>query len=333
MFEYRGRRIELLSLISRAGNGELFWRNSLETIRLSDRHGCSGILILTGNEIAVEPWLIAQAVAAGSAHLQPLVAVNPVYMHPFTVARMISSFGLMFRRRVRLNLVTGTSLSHLAALGDGANHDERYDRLLEYASIVDGLLQGMPLTVDGRYYTVDGLQLLPALDEALRPHYYVAGHSDAAARVASRIDAIGLQMLGPALADGAITGQAIHFGIVTREDEASAWVAARARFPDDELGRFVQQQSMNNTDSQWKRRLQLAAAQETDASPEFWMLPFKTFQADCPFFVGGHERTAELLASLIRAGVHTFVLDIPLDECEYANTAAAFARAARLLDG
>ena len=183
MFEYGGRRIELLSLIPRASNGEAFWQNALETIRSSDRHGCSGILILTGNEIAVEPWLIAQAVAAGSAHLQPLVAVNPVYMHPFTVARMIASFALAFRRRVRLNLVTGTSLSHLAALGDGVSHDERYDRPFEYASIVDGLLQGVPLTVQGRYYAVDGLQLRPALDPALRPHYYVAGQSDAAARV------------------------------------------------------------------------------------------------------------------------------------------------------
>jgi hypothetical protein len=79
MFEYRGQRIEVLSLIPRAAEGGLFWRNALETIRLSDRHGCAGTLILTGNEIAVEPWLIAQATATGSAALEPLVAVNPLW--------------------------------------------------------------------------------------------------------------------------------------------------------------------------------------------------------------------------------------------------------------
>jgi alkanesulfonate monooxygenase len=332
MFEYRGRRIELLSLIPRATNGELFWRNALETIGLSDRHGCSGILILTGNEIAVEPWLIAQAVVAGSAHLQPLVAVNPIYSHPFTVARMISSFGLAFRRRVRLNLVTGTSLSHLTALGDALSHDERYDRLLEYASIVDGLLQGVPLTFQGRHYTVNGLQLLPALDKALHPLYYVAGQSQAAARVADRVNAINLQMLGPGLADGLSSGQSIHFGLVTRENEQAAWSAARQRFPDDELGRFIQDQSMNNTDSQWKHRLQLAAKQETDCRPGFWMAPFKNFQADCPFFVGSHAQTAQLLAALVGVGIHTFVLDIPQDRQEYENTMAAFAQASQLLN-
>lgn len=333
MFEYQGRSIELLSLIPRAANGELFWQNALETIALSDRHGCAGILILTGNEIAVEPWLIAQAVAARSTQLQPLVAVNPVYMPPFTVARMVRSFGLAFGRRVRLNLVTGTSLSHLTALGDNLSHDERYERLLEYASIVDGLLQGPPLTFQGRYYTINGLQLPPGPDKALRPLYYVAGQSQAAARVAGQVNAINLQMLGPGLTTGLSGGQAIHFGLVTREDEQAAWSAARQRFPDDELGRFIQDQSMDNTDSQWKQRLQLAAKQETDCRPGFWMSPFRNLQADCPFFVGSFAQAAQLLAALVRAGIHTFVLDIPQDRQEYENTAAAFAQASRLLNG
>ena len=88
---------------------------------------------------------------------------------------------------------------------------------------------------------------------------------------------------------------------------------------------------MNNTDSQWKQRLQMAAKQENDARPGFWMAPFKQFQADCPFFVGSHVQAAQLLAALVRADIHTFVLDIPQDESEYENTATAFAQAAQLL--
>jgi alkanesulfonate monooxygenase len=333
MFEYRGQRIEVLSLIPRAAEGGLFWRNALETIRLSDRHGCAGTLILTGNEIAVEPWLIAQATATGSAALEPLVAVNPLYMHPFTVARMVASFALAYRRRVRLNLVTGTSLSHLNALGDGLSHDERYERLLEYAQIVDRLLDGTPLTQEGRFYSIRGLQLLPAVDPGLRPLYYVAGQSEAAMRIVEKVGATGMRMLGPQLEQPPGRTQAIHFGIVTRDSEDDAWRAARERFPDDEIGRFVQEQSMKNTDSEWKRRLQLAASQEAGALPGFWMSPFANFQADCPFFVGDHARVSALLAALVRSGVRTFVLDIPLDAQEYDNTAIAFAMAGDLLRG
>ena len=39
-------------------------------------------------------------------NLCPLVAVNPVYMHPFAAAKMVSSFALMYQRKVYLNMIT-----------------------------------------------------------------------------------------------------------------------------------------------------------------------------------------------------------------------------------
>lgn len=331
---YQGRSIEVFSLVPRAANSELFWPNVLEVIRLSDKYRCSGILILNGNEIVIEPWLIAQAIAARSASLMPLVAVNPVYMHPFSAARMISSLSLAYRRRVFLNLITGTSLSHLEALGDDTPHDVRYDRLLEFTQILTALLSGHPLSFEGRFYKTKGLQLLPALASEMQPQYLLAGQSTGAVQVAEKTGAANIQMLGPRLDAQANAVKAIHFGLVARASEAGAWQAAHARFPEDKLGQFVLGESMKNTDSQWKRRMQMAAAQESAAArPGFWMMPFRNFQADCPYFIGSHERAADLVAGLVRAGVHTFVLDIPLDEQEFENTASVFSTALRLLSG
>ncbi|HWN27903.1 MAG TPA: LLM class flavin-dependent oxidoreductase, partial [Actinomycetospora sp.] len=53
------------------------------TARWSEEAGCGGMLVYTDNGIA-DPWLVAQAAIAATERLAPLVAVQPVYMHPYT---------------------------------------------------------------------------------------------------------------------------------------------------------------------------------------------------------------------------------------------------------
>jgi alkanesulfonate monooxygenase len=72
--------------------------------------------------------------------LCPLVAVQPTYMHPYAVAKMIASFGFLYGRRLYLNMVAGGFKNELNALNDPTPHDERYARLIEYTSIVMALL-------------------------------------------------------------------------------------------------------------------------------------------------------------------------------------------------
>ena len=56
----------------------------------ADRAGYRGILIYTDNQL-VDPWLVAQIVIESSEQICPLVAIQPVYMHPYTAAKMVSS--------------------------------------------------------------------------------------------------------------------------------------------------------------------------------------------------------------------------------------------------
>src|SRR5919204_6723262 len=98
--------------------------------RWSEECGCTGILVYTDNS-QLDPWLVSQIIIENTQNLCPLVAVQPAYMHPYTVAKMVSSFGYLYRRRVYLNMVAGGFKNDLAALNDGTPHDQRYTRLIE----------------------------------------------------------------------------------------------------------------------------------------------------------------------------------------------------------
>src|SRR5262245_57853062 len=98
-----------------------------ETIRvaqMSEAAGCTGILVYTDNRL-VDPWLVSQIIVQNTQRLCPLVAVQPVYMHPYSVAKMIASYAFMFGRRIYLNMVAGGFKNDLVALNDNTPHDKR----------------------------------------------------------------------------------------------------------------------------------------------------------------------------------------------------------------
>src|SRR5439155_940280 len=89
---------------------------------------------------------------AGTAP-RPLVAVQPVYMHPYAVAKQITSFAYLYGRRLYLNMVAGGFKNDLDALSDTTPHDKRYARLVEYTTIISRLLTGpAPLTYEGDFH-------------------------------------------------------------------------------------------------------------------------------------------------------------------------------------
>src|SRR5262245_3440717 len=88
-----------------------------EVARWSEDAGCTGILVYTDNGL-VDPWLVAQVIVESTTRLCPLVAVQPVYMHPYTVAKMIATLAFLHGRKVYLNMVAGGFKNDLEALND-----------------------------------------------------------------------------------------------------------------------------------------------------------------------------------------------------------------------
>ena len=149
-----------------------------EIARWSERAGYRGMLVYTDNGL-IDPWLVAQLALRATERLCPLVAVQPVYMHPYAVAKIVASIGHVYGRRVYLNMVAGGFRNDLISLGDETSHDERYARLTEDTQIVTQVLSGERVTFDGAYYTVRNVLLTPALPPELAPAVFVSGSSEA----------------------------------------------------------------------------------------------------------------------------------------------------------
>src|SRR5438552_865055 len=126
-----------------------------EVARWSEQSGCKGILVYSDNSL-LDPWLLAHIIIQNTTALCPLVAVQPVYMHPYAVAKQITSFAYLYGRRLYLNMVAGGFKNDLDALSDTTPHDKRYARLVEYTTIISRLLTGpAPLTYEGDFHSVD----------------------------------------------------------------------------------------------------------------------------------------------------------------------------------
>ncbi len=302
-----------------------------EVARWSDAAGCEGILVYTDNGI-VEPWLVAQEIIAHTDRLKPLVAVQPVYAHPFAVAKMVASLGFLHGRAVCLNMVAGGFRNDLIALNDPTPHDQRYERLVEYTRLVQALLRSTePVTHEGRHYKVKNLKLAPELAPELLPEVFVSGSSEAGLDAARELGALAVCYPKPAAEyEGAppagLAALGIRVGIVAREDAGEAWAVAHQRFPADRKGEVTHQLAMKVSDSQWHRQLSDLAA-DGGAPDPYWMLPFETYKTFCPYLVGDYDRVADELARYAGSGYRTVILDVPASPEELEHIGEVLARA------
>src|SRR5438876_795683 len=101
----------------RGGSGETYLQHVRDVARWSEAGGCEGILVYTDNSL-FDPWLVSQVVVEATRTLTPLVAVQPVYMHPYTVAKMMATLSHLYGRRIDLNMVAGGFKNDLLALND-----------------------------------------------------------------------------------------------------------------------------------------------------------------------------------------------------------------------
>ena len=299
-----------------------------DVARWAEDAGCTGALVYADNGL-IDPWLVAQLVLISTERLVPLVAVQPMYMHPYAVAKMVASLAFLHGRRVDLNLVAGGFRRDHDALADHTPHDRRYDRLREYSALVAALLRSdAPVTVAGEFYTVSGLTLSPPLSEALRPTFFVAGSSAAGRATACALGAVSVEYPSPGvIADAAacsVAHRGVRVGIVARDDDDGAWRVARERFPEDRRGRIVHTLAMKVSDSSWHRRLSHA---DEAIAPPYWLEPFRRAQTFCPYLVGSYARVGREIRRYVEAGIRTFILDIPRDADDFGHTALAFEQA------
>lgn len=299
----------------RGESGPEYLQQVCNIARWSDDARCTGMLIYTDNGL-LDPWLVSQVVMRNTQSLAPLVAVQPVYMHPYTVAKMVSTLSLLYERRICLNMVAGGFKHDLAALNDLTPHDRRYDRLREYTTVIRRLLQSAcPISFEGEFYRVERLALKPPLPPHLSPLITVSGSSPAGVAAARALDAIPIQYPEPpdrcaGAGEDGNRGCGIRVGIIARQDEEEAWRIADQRFPSDRAGQITHAVAMKTSDSVWHHTLSVAG-QTLKARSTYWLVPFENYKTFCPYLVGSYEQVAEQISRYMWSGYRTFILDVP----------------------
>jgi len=325
-------RIEVFSTCppSSGADARTYLQDVVRVARWSEDAGCKGILVYSDNSL-VDPWLVAQVIVESTGSLCPLVAVQPVYMHPYSVARMTASLGCLYGRRIYLNMVAGGFKNDLTALDDRTPHDRRYHRLIEYTTIIQRLLSGSsPVDFEGEFYRVGKLKLSPPLPPDLFPGIFISGSSEAGVAAARAIGATAIEYPKPAedyrggaAGDGVAHG--IRVGIITRAGDQEAWDLAHARFPEDRKGQLAHQLAMKVSDSVWHGQLsQIGAGGETGP---YWLVPFQNYKTMCPYLVGSYERVASELGRYASLGYRAYITDVPREPDELHHTSLAFDRA------
>jgi alkanesulfonate monooxygenase len=318
---------------SSAVERESYLTNVIDVAQWSEDAGCEGILVYTDNSL-VDPWLVAQVIIQNTKRLCPLIAVQPAYMHPYAVAKMVSSLGHLYGRKIYLNMVAGGFKNDLAALNDTTPHDKRYARLVEYTTIIQELLKSpSAVTYRGEFYMVDKLRMTPPLPPQLMPGVFVSGSSDAGLAAAEVLGATAIKYPQPAESEpeDPTKSSGVRVGVVTRSDAGEAWRVAQERFPGDRKGQLTHQLAMKTSDSQWHQQLsEMARATSGDDNP-YWLWPFENYKTFCPYLVGSYERVALELSKYIGRGFSTFILDIPPAQEELEHIGEVFSRARQLV--
>lgn len=304
----------------------------VDAARWSEAAGCEGILVYTDNGL-VDPWVVSQVILTHTERLCPLVAVQPVYMHPYAVAKIVASFGFLYGRRLYLNMVAGGFKHDLNALNDPTPHDERYTRLVEYTSVILKLLSTRgTMSYQGRYYTLTNIRLAPPLAPELLPGVFVSGSSEAGLHAARELGATAVQYPKPVseyetTPPVGVESLGIRIGVIAREDRGEAWAVARAAFPEDRPGQLTRQLATKVSDSEWHAQLSRLGQHGIEDSP-YWMVPFDNYKTNCPYLVGSYDGVADEIGRYMEVGYRTLILDIPASSEELRHIGVALERAA-----
>lgn len=129
----------------------------------------------------LEAWTASAALAALTERIEIITAIKPYLYHPVPLAKMALGIEQISRGRFAINLVNAWNMPELEKAGIGfPPHDERYAYGREWLSVVEPLLRGETVTVQGRHFDVRDYTLRPRDAYRSRPRIYVGGESEPA---------------------------------------------------------------------------------------------------------------------------------------------------------
>ena len=191
---------------------------------------------------AADGFMVGAHAAAHTERLALLLAHRPGFMAPTLAARKMATLDQLAGGRLAVHLIAGGSNADQAMDGDFIDHDDRYRRLDEYATILRKTwIETAPFDHDGDFYRVEGARSQIRCQQSPHIPVYGGGGSDAAiAALAPHLDVF--MLWGEPLADTAAFmarvrtaaqshGRTPTFSLSTRpilaETDDKAWDRAR----------------------------------------------------------------------------------------------------------
>ena len=305
-----------------------YYNKVINTARWSEVHGFVGTLIYSNNSL-VDGLSVAQIILEHTNSLIPLVAINPVYLAPYTLAKRFATLSFMYKRRIDINWIAGGFQNDLKSLGDETPHDERYERLFDYAQLFKGLLKSKGLfSHTGNYYKVDKIKMMPSIPAEMIPVELISGTSEAGIETADKLGATKVKYAKPLSEYKGVKpnknyDMGVRFGIIARETSEEAWGIANQRFPDDLKGKMAHTMATKASDSKWHEQLSKIDKKE-EKNEVYWLKPFHTYKTFCPYLVGTHAEVAEQLAGYVKLGHTSIILDIMQEEDDFFHCRQVF---------
>lgn len=145
------------------------WPASVETAQLADRAGFEAIVAYArwkgydGLEIdhpsgvVLDPFTWAAGIAQATQHAAVFATSHAPTIHPITAAKLCSTIDIISGGRFGLNVVGGWNKAELEMFGAAMReHDERYDHLEEWLTIVERLWTAQEeFSFAGDFFRVD----------------------------------------------------------------------------------------------------------------------------------------------------------------------------------
>ncbi len=278
-----------------------------------------------------DPWTVAPALARETKTFRFMIAFQPGFLNPVHAARMSASLQRVSGGRVVYNVISGGGGSAQLWWGDRVAHDDRYARTSEFLDVLRGVWSGGSFDFEGRFYSVKGGGLPPALSAQPFPEIYFSGSSDAAITAAGRHSDYYLSHLEPfdslkeklsrvrerAALEGRQAKFSLRFDILARRSAEQAWAEVKRGWASLDPAVLAQRGAQDGDAVGFGRQRQFRPsvisqpedlAVDTAVGPGLWG-GFHLFRGGPPIgVVGSYEQAAEWLDRYIDAGIDSFVL-------------------------
>jgi len=296
----------------------LYINKLTELKKFNDKFYFDGILIFTTLEDPDDHWELAHFISRSSKQM-PVIAINPNWEHPVITARKIITFQHLQKKTLAINWITGALLSDNEKIGITLSKEDRYEKLFEYITIVNELLEGKKIQFEGKYFQTKNYKLKRELKFPILQ--FISGTSEGCDKILEKLTLLNRLVIGmninhvyPKHSKG------IGFGLIVRDTRKEAFRHFNQTFPENPVGEKFLALSEKNTDSQWRLDLIKQAKKQKYSETGLFASTLKNY-ADNGWFVGSYDDGFEYIRHHINLGIENFFINlIDPNETQHINT-------------